>query len=64
MTATAQPNATPDGVQFNNPKADDAYALETLEELYSAPSTARLTQGKHGVCDSQGHEIMRISEQV
>lgn len=57
MTQTALPNS-------QDSSADDAFALETLEDLFSAPSTRRLSQNGDSLCDNQGHSILRIGEQV
>ena len=43
---------------------DNLAELETLEDLFSAPSTARLRRDCGSLRDSQGHSIMRIGEQI
>jgi hypothetical protein len=57
MSHTALPNS-------QNSHADEAFALETLEDLYAQPSTARLSRNGDSLCDNQGHTILRAGEQV
>lgn len=47
-----------------DPLADDKFAIETMEDLFSSPSTARLRRSGDSLCDSQGTSILRIGEQV
>lgn len=60
MTSKALPQQADDASL-----ADDAFALETMEDLFSAPKLNRLRKNRGALCDSQGHSIgIRIDEQV
>lgn len=43
---------------------DNAFLLETIEGLAELPGNTRLNNFGGDICDSQGHSILRVGEQV
>lgn len=46
------------------PLIDRVAELDTLEDLYSSPSLAKLGLSGESLCDSQGNSILRIGQQL
>ncbi len=62
--AIPQPVSSVDDVHYEGETTDIVNVLEMMEDLFSAPSTARLVQDMDSLCDSQGNKLLRIGEQV
>lgn len=56
--------ATQEKVQALSEAVDDAFLLETIESLSENSRSERLNNFGGDICDSQGHSILRIGEQV